>query len=347
MSRADPARLTRTITRSAAGTAQHTVAALGAPVSVFWRRGLPVLFGARVAAPLCEPVEGPPGAARVTLLCRVRFGAAVKPRPVNRMSFREGKEEPRARDWDCLPEENRRYALIMVDPQNDFCPGGALAVNKGDEVIPMLLQLHACRRWAAIFMTQDWHPRDHASFARVNGKPLFSLHVLDKPEPGTEQVMWPDHCVQGTAGAEFQPALLEGLEAQGLEPDVAHVIRKGTREDVDSYSGFGDAFRGAYERTELAGRLDALCITHVVIAGLALDYCVAYTALDAARQGTPDLAVAVVLDGCRAIDQNGSLRKALTDMERMNVLLVRGVADLAGGGAFDWRTLQGLSAADT
>lgn len=247
-----------------------------------------------------------------------------------------------ASQWDAVPESDRRYGLIMIDPQIDFCPGGALAVNEGDQVMPILLQLRESHQWVETFVTRDHHPSNHASFASVNGKPVFSTVTLDEPEPGTVQVMWPDHCVQGTPGSEFHPHITEGLKEQGVRLGLPQpiVVHKGTKASVDSYSGFGDAFGGKYERTALADMIKERNITHVAIAGLATDYCVAYTALDAAK--VPGLAVAVVLDGCRGINNNGSLKAALQDMERANVRIVKSVEDLWKGNKYDWATMRGL-----
>lgn len=247
-----------------------------------------------------------------------------------------------ASDWDAIPESERRYGVIIIDPQVDFCPGGALAVNEGDQVMPVLLQLRESHKWEETFVTRDFHPSNHASFASINGKPVFSTVTLSEPEPGTVQVMWPDHCVQGTAGSEFHPDFAAGLKEQGERLGLPGpvVVLKGTKAPVDSYSGFGDAFGGTYERTALADMLQERRITHVAIAGLATDFCVAYTALDAAK--VPGLAVAVVLDGCRGINNNGSLRGALQDMDAANVLIVKTVEDLWKGKKYDWTTMPGL-----
>ena len=168
-----------------------------------------------------------------------------------------------------------KRALLIIDAQNDFCDGGSLSVPDGDAVIPIANRLRATCNWDAIILTQDWHPADHGSFASNNGDvQAFSALVL--PDMG-EQVMWPNHCVQGTLGAEFHARLVRGSE------DI--VVRKGTYARVDSYSGFGDAQGGRVERTELEDVLRDRGITDVFVCGLALDFCVAYTCKDAARKG--------------------------------------------------------------
>lgn len=179
--------------------------------------------------------------------------------------------------------------LLVVDVQNDFCPGGALAVPGGDEVIPVIHAL--APRFEHIILTQDWHPAGHHSFACAHaGKGVFEQVRVSYGE----QTLWPDHCVQGTWGAEFHPDLkLTGPEL---------ILRKGFRPEIDSYSAFFENDRvtatglNAYLRERGLGRL--------FIAGLAYDYCVGYSALDARRLGFPAV---VVRDACRAIDLNGSV----------------------------------------
>jgi nicotinamidase/pyrazinamidase len=186
--------------------------------------------------------------------------------------------------------------LIVVDVQNDFCPGGALAVPKGDEVVPVINRLAA--RFDNVVQTQDWHPRDHASFASSHpGKKPFE--TIDLPY-GT-QVLWPDHCVQGTRGADFHPKL-----------SLAHsqlIVRKGFRRDVDSYSGFLEADRST--TTGLAGYLKERGLRELFVCGLATDFCVGWTALDARATG---FEVMVIEDACRAIDLEGSLERAWREM---------------------------------
>ncbi len=195
------------------------------------------------------------------------------------------------------------HALIVIDVQNDFCPGGALAVAGGDEIIPRLNALLA--EFPVKVLTQDWHPADHASFAANHpGAAPFSLTAM----PYGPQVLWPTHCVQGTAGAAFHPA---------LATDPADlVIRKGFRAAIDSYSAF---FENDHTTpTGLDGYLRSRGATHLTLAGLATDFCVAYSAIDAARLG---FAVTVLEGACRAIDLDGSLAKARADMRAAGVRL--------------------------
>jgi nicotinamidase/pyrazinamidase len=174
--------------------------------------------------------------------------------------------------------------LVVVDVQNDFCPGGALAVPGGDEVVPVINAL--ARRFDNVVLTQDWHPAGHISFATSHaGKAPFELIEL----PYGPQVLWPDHCVQGTAGAAFRADL-------GV-PHAQMIVRKGYRRSVDSYSGFLEADRTT--PTGLGGYLKERGLARVFIVGLATDFCVAWTALDARRMG---LEAVVVEDACRGID---------------------------------------------
>ena len=189
-----------------------------------------------------------------------------------------------------------RTVLLVVDVQNDFCPGGSLAVTDGDAVVPVVNTLG--RRFRHVVLTQDWHPAGHASFASSHPgrKPFETIELAYGP-----QVLWPDHCVQGSTGAAFHAGL-----------DLTHaeaVIRKGFRGGIDSYSGFIEADRRT--RTGLEGYLRERGIVRVVIAGLATDFCVNWTAQDAARAGFETV---VVEDACRAIDLDGSLDKAWADM---------------------------------
>ncbi len=194
-------------------------------------------------------------------------------------------------------------ALIVIDIQNDFCPGGALAVAEGDAILPRVNAL--MDDFACVVLTQDWHPAGHMSFAANHpGAQPFSM--IDMPYG--PQVLWPVHCVVGSPGAAFHPA---------LRTDAAHLIlRKGFRPEIDSYSAF-------YENdhrtpTGLDGWLRGLGITEVTLVGLATDYCVAYSAIDAARHG---FGVRVLEGACRAIDLNGSLARARADMAAAGVRL--------------------------
>ena len=180
-------------------------------------------------------------------------------------------------------------ALIVVDVQNDFCPGGALAVDGGDEIVPLVNALIG--GFDHVVLTQDWHPADHSSFASAHpGRRPFD--TLDMPYG--PQTLWPDHCVQGTKGADFHPGL-DRTKAQ-------MIIRKGFRPAIDSYSAFFENDRAT--PTGLAGYLRERGLSDLTFVGLATDYCVAYSALDAVRQG---FAATVRLDACRAIDLGGSL----------------------------------------
>ncbi|HYC04329.1 MAG TPA: bifunctional nicotinamidase/pyrazinamidase [Azospirillaceae bacterium] len=195
--------------------------------------------------------------------------------------------------------------LVLIDIQNDFCPGGALAVADGDAVVPLANRLQ--RRFDHVVLTQDWHSPAHHSFASAHaGAQPFGTTTL----PYGEQVLWPDHCVQGTRGADFHP----GLETVRAEL----VVRKGFRPEIDSYSAFFENDRRT--ATGLAGYLRERGFTRVFLAGLATDYCVAYSAMDAARLG---FQAVVVEDACRAIDLNGSLEQARLGMRSMGVTLAR------------------------
>jgi nicotinamidase/pyrazinamidase len=179
--------------------------------------------------------------------------------------------------------------LLAVDIQNDFCPGGSLAVPRGDEVVPLINRLVQC--FEHVVLTQDWHPRGHQSFASAHPghKPYDTIEVAY----GT-QVLWPDHCVQGTEGAEFRKDLR-----------VSHaelVLRKGYHRDIDSYSAFYENDRKTH--TGLAGYLRERGFKRVFMAGLAYDFCVRYSSEDARREG---FEVVVIEDACRGIDVDGSM----------------------------------------
>ena len=190
----------------------------------------------------------------------------------------------------------RDACLIVVDVQNDFMPGGALAVPRGDEVVPVINRLAA--RFDNIVLTQDWHPLGHASFASSHpGKKPFETIQLSY---GT-QVLWPDHCVQGTADANIHP----GIQI----PHAQLVIRKGYRKHIDSYSAFAEA--DGKTMTGLAGYLRERGLQRVFLVGLATDFCVAWSALDARKAG---FEAVVIEDATRGIDAGGSLGKAWQDM---------------------------------
>lgn len=192
-------------------------------------------------------------------------------------------------------------ALIVIDVQNDFCPGGALAVPGGDEIVAGINALMADAD--AVILTQDWHPAGHASFAASHaGHSPYDLIEM----PYGPQVLWPDHCVQGTQGAAFHA---------GLKADRADlIIRKGYRPAIDSYSAF---FENDHQTpTGLEGYLRTRGITRLTCVGLALDFCVQYSAVDAARLG---FGVDVRQDLCRAIDMDGSLDAAKVRMGEAGV----------------------------
>ncbi|WP_288925519.1 bifunctional nicotinamidase/pyrazinamidase [uncultured Maritimibacter sp.] len=195
-------------------------------------------------------------------------------------------------------------ALIVIDVQNDFCPGGALAVEGGDEIVPGINRL--IRDFPIRVFTQDWHPAGHSSFASTHpGKAPLEMVDMDYGP----QVLWPDHCVQGTDGAAFH---------EDLMTDPADLIlRKGFRPEIDSYSAF---FENDHRTsTGLEGYLRSRGATRLTFVGLATDFCVGWSAMDAARLG---FAVTVRLDLCRAIDADGSLDTALAGMRDAGVTLI-------------------------
>jgi len=194
-------------------------------------------------------------------------------------------------------------ALIVIDVQNDFCPGGALAVAGGNEVVPKINAL--IDDYSCVVLTQDWHPRNHASFAS-NHKGAAAFSVTEMPYG--MQVLWPDHCIIGTEGAAFHPEL-RAAAAQA-------VIRKGFRPGIDSYSAFFENDRTT--PTGLEGYLRARGISRLTFVGLATDFCVAYSAMDAARLGFD---AEVLMEACRAIDLDGSLIEAQAAMIDAGVVL--------------------------
>jgi nicotinamidase/pyrazinamidase len=191
--------------------------------------------------------------------------------------------------------------LIVTDVQNDFCPGGALAVADGDAVIEVIHRI--APKFKHVILTQDWHPAGHLSFASSHpGKQPFNQIELSYGK----QTLWPDHCVQGSRGAEFHPAL--------KVPQAELILRKGFRPEIDSYSAFVENDRTT--STGLAGYLRERGLTRVFLVGLAYDYCVGYSAFDARKIG---LAVFIVRDGCRAIDLNGSVARIEAEFARAGV----------------------------
>lgn len=197
----------------------------------------------------------------------------------------------------------KNEALIVIDVQNDFCPGGALAVAGGNDIVP-LVNRHMIR-FDHVILTQDWHPADHSSFA-LNHEGRAPFETIDMPYG--PQTLWPDHCIQGSNGADFHP---------GLDRNKAElIIRKGFRREVDSYSAF---FENDHKTpTGLCGYLKERRIGKVTFVGLATDYCVAYSALDARKL---EFETKVLLDSCRGIDLNNSLETMLEAMRGAGVTL--------------------------
>ncbi len=193
-------------------------------------------------------------------------------------------------------------ALIVIDVQNDFCPGGALAVAGGDAIVPGINRLFD--DFAVTVLTQDWHPADHSSFASQH--PGMAPYQSVEMPYGT-QVLWPDHCVQGSAGAGFHG---------DLRTDAHLILRKGFRRDIDSYSAFFENDRST--ATGLDGYLRDRGVTALSLVGLATDFCVAYSALDAAKLGYK---VTLISHLCRGIDLDGSLADALDTMADAGVVI--------------------------
>jgi len=196
-------------------------------------------------------------------------------------------------------------ALLVIDVQNDFCPGGALAVPGGDGIVPVVNRL--ARRFANVILTQDWHPAGHSSFASAHPgrQPFETVEAFYGP-----QTLWPDHCVQATAGAALHAAL--------AIPHAALVVRKGMRREIDSYSALYENDRRT--PTGLAGYLRERGFTRVFAAGLALDFCVRYSAEDASAEG---FTVVVVDDACRGIDLSGSVAAARQSFADRDIPCVR------------------------
>ncbi|KAB0660614.1 bifunctional nicotinamidase/pyrazinamidase [Acinetobacter courvalinii] len=205
----------------------------------------------------------------------------------------------------------KHSALIVVDVQNGFTPGGNLAVTDADQIIPLINQL--ARQFEMVVLTQDWHPEQHISFAdnHENKAPFETIEL-----PYGTQVLWPKHCVQGTADAEFHPAL--------DIPTAQLIIRKGFHPEIDSYSAFMEADRKT--PTGLNGYLKEHQIDTVYIVGIATDFCVAWTALDAVQMG---FTTYVIEDACKAIDLNGSLQSAWQSMLAQGVQRIQSGAILA------------------
>lgn len=211
-----------------------------------------------------------------------------------------------------LEPPGRFDALLVVDLQNDFCPGGALAVPGGDELAPIVNRL--ADRYSHVLLTQDWHPPGHLSFASSHpGRAPFETVRLGYGE----QTLWPDHCVQGSRGAR----LLDALDV----PKAELVLRKGYRREIDSYSAFFENDRAT--PTGLGGYLRERGLRRLFLAGLAFDFCVLWTALDARRLG---LEAVVLEDACRSLDVAGSAAAARAALVERGVPLIRS-ADLSAG----------------
>ena len=199
-----------------------------------------------------------------------------------------------------------KKALIVVDVQNDFCEGGALAVPEANSIIPYVNLLMEDTTYDEIILTQDWHPANHKSFASNNGRKVGEVINLN----GLPQFMWSDHCVQGTSGAEFHPDL--------NTKNVTHIVQKGKNTEVDSYSGFQD--NNHFMKTDLEDYLKFKDIEIVEIVGLALDYCVKYTCLDAANAGS---ITCLHFKGTKAVNaQPGNDKDAIFQLLENNVTIL-------------------------
>ncbi len=194
--------------------------------------------------------------------------------------------------------------LVVIDVQNDFCSGGALAVPDGEKVVPAVNRI--AQKFRNVVLTQDWHPREHVSFAsnHANKRPFDMIEL-----PYGSQVLWPDHCVQDTSGAEFHKAL--------HVPQASLVIRKGFRSDINSYSALYENDRKT--PTGLLGYLRERQLKTMFIAGLAFDFCVRYSAEDARKAG---FEVAVIEDACRGIDLEGSMAAAHRSLKSLGISII-------------------------
>ena len=199
---------------------------------------------------------------------------------------------------------NTNSALLMIDIQNDFCPGGALAVDEGDKIVSNVNSIQ--EKFTVKILTQDWHPKNHKSFAsnHKNKDPMSTTQMFY----GT-QVLWPDHCIQGTEGSRFHAKL--------ITDNADLIIRKGFRPEIDSYSAFFE--NDQKTPTGLDGYLKSRGINKIYLCGLALDFCVYFSAIDGAKLGYD---VTVIKNACRAIDLNNSLENSLNDMKSKGVKLL-------------------------
>jgi nicotinamidase/pyrazinamidase len=196
-------------------------------------------------------------------------------------------------------------ALVITDIQYDFCPGGALLVEEGDQIVPVVNELIDC--FELVAAVQEWHPPDHMSFASSHGKKVGEVIILD----GIEQILWPDHCAQGSRGAEFL--------AQLRTDRVERVFKKGTDKRIDSYSGFFD--NGHKKATGLGDYLKKKGVDEVYLVGLATDYCIKYSALDAVCLG---FTTTVIVDACRGVNlEKEDTDRAIAGMKRAGVRIIR------------------------
>jgi nicotinamidase/pyrazinamidase len=195
-------------------------------------------------------------------------------------------------------------ALLIIDVQNDFCPGGALAVPEGDLVVPIINEM--INSFNHVIQTQDWHPEEHHSFASSHdGKDPYDTIQADYGE----QILWPDHCIQGTNGAEFHPRL------NTHKSEV--IIRKGFRPEIDSYSTF---FENDHEtKTGLTGYLNERGITDLFVCGLATDFCVKWSVLDGIKEG---FTIHIIKDAVKGIDIDGSVDAAWDEMKRAGAIIL-------------------------
>ncbi len=198
----------------------------------------------------------------------------------------------------------KKKALIIVDIQNDFCPGGALAVKQGDQIVPLINKIQ--NKFDFIVATQDWHPQNHKSFASNNGKKVGEVIELN----GLKQILWPDHCVQGSRGA----ALVKDLVIKKIK----QIFQKGTDPAIDSYSAFFD--NGHKRKTGLDDYLKAQGVQEIYVVGLATDYCVKFTALDAVELG---FKTNLIQDACRGVNlQEDDADRAIQEMKAKGVQIV-------------------------
>ena len=220
---------------------------------------------------------------------------------------------------------NRKFVIGIIDVQNDFCKGGKLAVGEAEEAIAAINKLrYIYDARMETFLSQDWHHESHMSFAETHGKPLFSgpeslrLVMEDETVVTVDQMMWPRHCVENTAGAQFHRDL--------IATPKDFIVKKGTKKNVESYSAFGDAFEGKYEKTRLDKWLRKKDVSDIVLTGIASDYCVYNTALDAGRLGYK---VHLILSCTRGVAKE-STEKAFADLKTKGVLFYQTVDEFYG-----------------